>query len=105
MKSRFVAAGVMLMGSLVPAAGAQAAVTDETLCRGAYPVLLMTEQECRSYIQQVKALQATGQANALETLKQHHAEQLDERAAICPCMETKPKAVAPQHVVMLDPDC
>jgi len=105
MKSRYVAAGVMLLGSFISAAGAQAAGTDETLCRGTYPVLLMTEQECHSYIQQIKVLQSTGQDLALASLQQHHTEQLVERAAICPCMEPKPKAAAPQRVVMLDPDC
>jgi hypothetical protein len=105
MKSGCFAAGVMFLVSVIPMASAHAAEAEEALCRGSYPVLLMTEQECRSYISKVKALQSTGQVSALANLQQQHAEQLDERAAICPCAKPKPQAVAPQHLVMLDPDC
>jgi hypothetical protein len=104
MKSEYLVAGVMFLTSVLPVVSAHAG-EDDALCRGAYPVLLMTVQECRSYIRQVKELRSTGQVIALANLQQRHAEQLDERAAICPCVKPKPKALPPQHVVMLDPDC
>jgi photosystem II stability/assembly factor-like uncharacterized protein len=105
MKSGCFAAGVMILASIMTTLTAHAAEAEEALCRGTYPVLLMTEQECSSYIRQVKDLQSTGQVIALASLRQQHAAQLDERAAICPCIKPKPQAVAPQHLVMLDPDC
>jgi photosystem II stability/assembly factor-like uncharacterized protein len=105
MKPGFFAAGLMLMAGSFPAAAAQATGGDEALCRGNYPVLLMTEQECISYTRQVLSLQSTGQVSALATLQRQHALKLSERAATCPCMDSKPKAAAPQHLVMLDPDC
>jgi hypothetical protein len=105
MKSGCFAAGMMFLASVISTVTAHAAESEEALCRGTYPVLLMTEQECRSYILQVKALQSAGQEHALATLQQHHTEQLGERAAICPCIKPKPQAAAPQHIVMLDSDC
>ena len=105
MKAGFLAVGLMLLESSSPGVAAQATGGDEALCRGSYPVLLMTEQECSSYTRQVMALQSTGQISALASLHQQHALQLVERAAICPCMDPKPNAAAPQYLVMLDPDC
>ena len=105
MKAGFLAVGLMLLESSSPGVAAQATGGDEALCRGSYPVLLMTEQECSAYTRQVMALQSTGQISALASLHQQHALQLVERAAICPCMDPKPKAAVPQHLVMLDPDC
>jgi len=105
MKPGFLAAGLMILSSSLSVATAQAAGGDEALCRGNYPVLLMTEQECGAYTRQVMALRSAGQLGALETLQQQHALQLDARAATCPCMDSKSKAAAPQHLVMLEPDC
>ena len=105
MKTGFLATGMMFLAGVMPATGVLAAEPGEALCRGGYPVTLMTDRECRLYIQQVQALRSTGQVQALANLQQQHAEQLKERAAACPCMEPSPKAVAPQHVVMRDPDC
>ncbi len=105
MKPGLFAAVLMLMASSLPAAAAQATGGDEALCRGSYPVLLMTEQECRAYTRQVMALQSAGQLSALATLQQQHALQLDRRAATCPCMDSKYKVTVPQHLVMLEPDC
>jgi photosystem II stability/assembly factor-like uncharacterized protein len=105
MKLGLYVAALMLLASSLPATAAQATGGDEALCRGSYPVLLMTEQECRSYARQVMTLQSAGQLSALATLQQQHALQLDKRAASCPCVDSKPKAGAPRHLVMLEPDC
>jgi hypothetical protein len=105
MKPGRFAVGLMLMAGSLSATAAQATKGDEALCRGSYPVLLMTEQECISYTRQVLALQSTGQVRALATLQQQHELKLRERAAICPCSDAKPNAAAPQHLVMLEPDC
>lgn len=105
MSSGYLLASLMLLVSSWPVATALAADADEALCRGSYPVLLMTEQECRLYVRQVRDLQQAGRVDALAALQQQHFAQLRERAAICPCMDPKPQAIAPQHLVMLDSDC
>ena len=105
MKPGCYVAGSLLLVFSLPATAGHAAGNDEALCRGNYPILLMTEQECRAYVGQIRTLASKGQTNALSALQLQHAEQLSERAAICPCMENKFHAVPPQHLVMLDPDC
>lgn len=105
MKPGSPATALLFLISSLPMANALAAMPDEAACRGTYPVLLMTEQECHAYIRQVKALELSGQRRALATLQKQHAEQLSARAAVCPCIESKPRSVVPQQVVMLDPDC
>ena len=99
------AAGVMFLTGLMSTAEALATEPDQALCRGPYPIMLMTDGECRLYLDEVKALRSKGQFQKLAILQQRHTEQLNERAVACPCMESIPKAIAPQHVVMLDPDC
>lgn len=102
--ARRVANVIVLVGAMAPP-GLQAAGSDEALCRGDYPVMLMTELECRLYARQVETLRSQGQIRALANLQQQHAEQLRERAAICPCMDLDPEVAFPQQVVLLDPDC
>lgn len=99
---RLAAYVAVLAGCLMSAPGLQAAEPDEALCRGSYPVMLMTDVECRLYIRQVQALRAQGRTRALAALQRQHDEQLRERAAICLCLEGKPEVAAPQLVVLLD---
>lgn len=106
MKTRLLVANAIILVGVLPMMNAQASSSDEALCRGAYPVMLMTVQECGTYTQQVHTLQSLGQIHALEILQRQHGEQMAERAAICPCMMgQKPQAPAPQQLVMLESDC
>ena len=104
-KTERLAAGVMFLAGLMSTGVVTAAEPDQALCRGPYPVMLMTDRECRLYLDEVKTLRSKGQFQKLATLQRQHAEQLNERAAACPCLESVPKATVPQHIVMLDPDC
>lgn len=71
--------------ALLAACHAQAAEVDESMCRGAYPVLLMTPAECRMHVARVRALEARGDKDGLtETLRQQ-VLLLDERALACGC--------------------
>lgn len=105
MKPGYFVAGSLLLICSLPATAAQALDKDETLCRGNYPVLLMTEKECQTYAGQIRSLQSAGQSSALTALQRQHAEQLNDRAAVCPCMENKIRVAPPPHLVMLEPDC
>jgi hypothetical protein len=104
-KTERLAAGVMFLTGLFSTAEVLATEPDKSLCRGPYPIMLMTDGECRLYLDEVKVLRSKGQLRKLAILQQQHTEQLNERAVACPCMESTLKAIAPQHVVMLDPDC
>lgn len=106
MKAGLLVANAIILVGILPLGNAQASQSDEALCKGSYPVMLMTAQECGAYTRQVHTLQSQGQFQALEALQRLHADQLAERAAICPCMMgQKPQAPAPQLLVMLEPDC
>lgn len=83
----------------------QAADPDAAMCRGDYPVLLMTEQECRQHIRSVESLRTSGQFKALESLRRQHAELLRERAAACLCIDNAPDALPTQHVALSETDC
>ena len=85
----------MFLASVIPAVTAHAAGAEEALCRGTYPVLLMTEQECRSYIRQVKALQSTGQVHRVGKLAAASRRAIGERAAICPMHKTQTPSRCP----------
>ena len=105
MKTGLLVVGGMFLAGLTSMTEVRAAEVDEALCRGPYPVMLMTERECRLYVDEVQALRSQGRFQQLAAVQQQHAEQLKERAAACSCVEQGPQAIAPQQVVMLDPDC
>jgi hypothetical protein len=98
-------AGLVFLAALTSAPGLLAAGADEALCRGDYPVLLMTPQECRQHVRQVKSLQVRGQAEALHVLRRQHAELLHERAAVCQCMESHPQIAPVLHIAHAETDC
>ena len=104
-KTERLAAGVMFLAGLMSTGVVTATEPNQALCRGPYPVMLMTARECRLYVDEVQALRSQGRFQKLAAVQQQHAEQLNERAAACSCAEQSPQAIAPQQVVMLDPDC
>ena len=107
MNAGLLVANAIILVGILPMTNAQASSSDEALCKGSYPVMLMTARECGTYTRQLHTLQSQGHVNALEELQRQHAEQLAERAAICPCMMGQKPEVpqAPQRLVMLESDC
>jgi uncharacterized membrane protein len=106
MQTAFLAASAMILSVVLPMQHAQAAVSDTALCQGSYSVMLMTEEECRAYVRQVRTLRSQGQMHALEILERQHDEQLAERAARCPCMMgEEPENPPLPQLVMLESDC
>lgn len=85
-------------------AAAQTTAQESALCRGGYPVLLMTDLECTLYLRRVHALRAAGQSESLQRLQRQHAELLRERAAACPCALQEETSPALQ-VALLAPEC
>lgn len=101
MKAYVWIAGMMCIAGLASAAE-PAGAPDAPVCRGSYPVLLMTEMECRLYSHQVQLLQARGNHEALAALKVQHDKLLGERAAACPC--ARQHSVSDQSIVVAG-DC
>jgi hypothetical protein len=73
--------------ALLAACRAQAAEVDESMCRGAYPVLLMTSAECRMHLARVRVLEALGDRDGLAETRRQQALLLDERALVCGCAQ------------------
>lgn len=88
---RAVAVGVL--GYAAMTAGFAAWGGDAEGCRGGYPVLLMTPEECRGYLDQLDAVRARADRLAELELREWHTALLIERAAACPCR-------AGEHIVL-----
>jgi hypothetical protein len=71
-------------------AGTQVSASDRELCQGGYPVMLMTDTECRIYLATRTALQKSGDTVAAQLLDAHIRDQLAERAEACPCAMANP---------------
>lgn len=82
--------------ALLAAFPVQAADVDSAMCRGAYPVPLMTPGECETHVAHLRALEARGDKAALAEALRQHALLLDERALACGCAltEAEPARVA-----------
>lgn len=96
---------LVFLAAWAAAPAVQAAGADEALCRGEYAFMLMTPQECRHYVRQVRALRARGETGALQRVQQEHAELLRERAAACPCIEGQPVEVPRRQIALYEPPC
>jgi hypothetical protein len=75
-------------------ASAQGLAADRELCQAGYPVMLMTENECKAYLVIRTRLQGSGDVAALQLLDSRMQDQLMERAAACPCAALGPVKVA-----------
>jgi len=96
---------LIFLAAAISSPGLQAAGPDMAMCRGDYAVPLMTEQECRQHLRQVKSLRTKGQTQALASLQRQHAELLHERAAACLCIENVPGGMPAQQLALVEPDC
>ncbi|MFP5381676.1 MAG: hypothetical protein ACLGG4_05375 [Gammaproteobacteria bacterium] len=81
--------------ALLAAFPVQATDVDSGMCRGAYPVPLMTPGECETHVAHLRALEARGDKVALAEALRQHALLLDARALACGCalMEAEPAKV------------
>lgn len=75
---------------------------ERALCQGNYPVLLMTELECRGYVERRRLLQGQNDTGARIALELQHDRLLSERAAACACAHLRTVSEAP---VVVAGDC
>jgi hypothetical protein len=71
----------LLFGNWAKAGGLD---TDE--CRGGYNLLLVTEGECKAYLDQRHLLEQRKDVEALKNLEADYAILLKERSEVCPCI-------------------
>ena len=80
---RIIAIGVLGCAALTT--GTSALAQDTDVCRGGYPMLLMTPAECQAYLKQVGEVRARSDRMAELDLREWHTSLLIERAEACPC--------------------
>lgn len=101
MNTGVIGMSMMLVAGLASATGT-AATGDVHACQGRYPVMLMTNTECQTYVRQMHFLEAQGKAERLAELKQQHDRLLEERATACPCASQLPPQAQPVLIVAGD---
>lgn len=74
--------------------GTQAAASERALCQAGYPVMLMMDTECKTYLAKRTSLQKSGDLAALQMLDARVQEELMERALACPCAAEQPVTLA-----------
>jgi hypothetical protein len=87
------------MAGLPFAHGAPAGGLDTDACRGGYNFLLVTEGECKAYLEQRHQLEQRKDAEALKALEADYAILLKERSEVCPCMAGSLRSAESRHPV------
>lgn len=58
---------------------------DQDLCRDGYSTMLLTQDECNTWVSSRKDLERRGDLKALQSLDQQMQALMDDRATVCPC--------------------
>jgi hypothetical protein len=87
MKSILRIIALVTLGCAAMATGTTALAADTATCRGGYRIMLMTPEECQSYLKQLKAVRARSDRMAELELQEWHTALLIERAEACQCLE------------------
>jgi hypothetical protein len=77
---------VLVISGLMAGNMAQAGGIDTDACRGGYSYLLVTEGECKAYLDQHSVFEQRKDIEALKNLEADYAIMLKERSESCPCM-------------------
>lgn len=67
---------------------------ERELCQMEFPVMLMTDGECRAYLKQRNAFIKRRDMAGLQLLDAYMRDELIERAAACPCAADQPGKLA-----------
>jgi hypothetical protein len=77
--------GIAMFG-LLSSSWARAGAFEVDSCRGGYSYLLVTETECKTYLEQHRLLEQRKEVEALKNLEADYAIMLKERSEACPCL-------------------
>jgi hypothetical protein len=75
----------LLAGLIGASASCAALAMDESACRGGYATMLLTQNECRNWVDTRAGLEKRGQLNELKQLDEKMRGLMAERAEVCPC--------------------
>ena len=82
---------------------ANAGVFDIESCRGGYSYLLVTEGECKAYLEQHRLLELRKDLEALKNLEADYAILLKERSEACPCLKGTKQSATPGRTAAYSP--
>ncbi len=71
-----------------------AGVLDMDQCRGGYNTSLVTEAECKAYLNEHHQLELRNNREGLRNLEASFAIMLQERSEACPCVDQKTRELA-----------
>jgi hypothetical protein len=94
--------GIAMFG-LMFGNGASAGVFDTDSCRGGYSYLLVTEGECKTYLEQHRLLEQRKDLEALKNLEADYAIMLKERSEACPCLMRTKQSATPGRTASYSP--
>ncbi len=91
-------AAIMLIGFAITTSVSSAQVfaggLDMDQCRGGYNTSLVTEAECKSYLNEHNQLEQRSDREGLRNLEASFAIMLQERSEACPCVDQKTRELA-----------
>jgi photosystem II stability/assembly factor-like uncharacterized protein len=58
---------------------------DQDSCRDGYSTMLLTQEECNTWVSSRKDMEKRGDLKALQSLDQQMQALMDDRASVCPC--------------------
>ncbi|MGB4062770.1 MAG: hypothetical protein WBK19_02975 [Azonexus sp.] len=75
----------LLTGLLLASASSATLAMDESACRDGYSTMLLTQNECKTWISTHASLEKRGDNTALKQLDERMRNLMAERAETCPC--------------------
>ena len=97
-------AAIVLVGfavaALVSSAQVRARDWDTDQCRGGYNTSLVTEAECKSYLNDHQQLELRSDREGLRNLEASFAIMLQERSEACPCVDQKTRELGHSRRVL-----
>ena len=91
-------AAILLIGFAITTVASSAKVSaggvDMEQCRGGLSTSLVTEAECKAYLNEHRDLELRNDREGLRNLEASFAIMLEERSEACPCVDQRARALA-----------
>lgn len=75
----------LLAGLLFASASSAVLAIDDAACRDGYSIMLLTQNECKTWVSTHARLKKQGDNIALNQLNEKMRSMIVERAEVCPC--------------------
>lgn len=97
-------AAILLIGFAITTSVSSAEVIaggfDMDQCRGPYGASLVTEAECKAYLNEHHQMELRNDREGLRNLEASFAIMLEERSEVCPCVDERTRELAHSRRVL-----